>query len=183
MADTYKDIPGAMCDFEKFYHKIAKELPDNCRVVEVGVADGRSSIYLAETLHSMGKKFELVMVDNCDYGKDEQVNTIVKNIINSGLGKSIRFIQAGSLDASCKFPDNWAHFVFIDASHMYEETKADIRLWSRKVMWNHTLAGHDYNADEVNKAVNEVIPLDLLQVHDTEKNYGVWSMVKTRDLC
>jgi cephalosporin hydroxylase len=179
MRETYKDIPGSMCDFHDFYRRIAQELPNDCRIIEVGVADGHSAIYLAETLANMGKKFKLVMIDSLDYGRAEQANTIMRNIVKSGLAEHIEFLQCSSLDASCKFPDNWAHFVFLDSSHTYEQTKAEIRLWYRKVMHNHTLAGHDMNMEaghEVYKAVTEVIPFYF--ANQTAKGLGVWYIKK-----
>lgn len=179
---TYEQIPGTMCDFRNYYRMIAESLPSPCRVIEVGCADGHSAIFLAETLHRMGKHFEMVMVENMDYGKDEQQNTLLVNIVKSGLADKIRLITLDSLVASCKFPDHWAHFIFIDASHKYEQTKADIRLWYRKVEHGFYLAGHDYNADEVNHAVREVIPADRIEVHETDNKWGVWA-VKRTDEC
>jgi cephalosporin hydroxylase len=179
---SYKEIPGTMCDFHDYYRKIAESLPSPCRVIEVGCADGHSAIYLAELLRDMNKKFELVMVENMDYGKQEQQNTLLVNIIKSGMADRIRLIALDSLQASCKFPDHWAQFIFIDASHKYEETKADIRLWYRKVMHGCYLAGHDFNAEEVNRAVKEVIPAPRLEVHTTAKELGVWA-IKREDIC
>lgn len=171
---TYKEIPGDMCDFREYYRQVAEQLPSPCRVIEVGVADGHSAIFLAETLQSMGKKFQLVMVENMDYGKEEQQNTLLVNIIKSGLADHIRLVSLDSLIASCKFPDQWADFVFIDASHKYEQTKADIRLWFRKVRVGGILAGHDYHMDEVNQAVKEVIP--DAEVINTANGLGVWQI-------
>lgn len=171
---TYKEIPGDMCDFRDYYFNVASRLPSPCRVIEVGVADGHSAIFLAETLQSMGKKFQLVMVENMDYGKDEQQNALLTNIVKSGLTDKIRLLALDSLIASCKFPDQWADFVFIDASHKYEQTKADIRLWFRKVRAGGILAGHDYHMDEVNQAVKEVIP--DAEVFETSKGLGVWQI-------
>lgn len=179
---TAFDIPSDMCDFHAYYEQVAQSLPNPCRVIEVGCADGHSAIFLAETLHKLGKKFQLVMVENMDYGKEEQQNTLLVNIIKSGLADSIRLISLDSLNASCKFPDHWAHFIFIDASHKYEPTKADIRLWYRKVIHDGYLAGHDYNMDEVGTAVREVIPSNRLEVIKTEKDLGVWA-VKRTDEC
>lgn len=185
--EYHNEIPGDMCDFKNFYRSVAEKLPDGCRVVEVGVADGHSAIFLAETLANMGKSFHLYMIDSLSYGGSEQANTIINNIIKSGLGESITFIQASSLDASCKWPDNWAHFVFLDSSHTYEQTKAEIRQWYRKVMFGHILAGHDYNVDagkQVYDAVNEVLYGVKFQSHETDKGLGVWSIKKeTEGLC
>jgi cephalosporin hydroxylase len=188
MRETYKNIPGDMCDFHKYYERIANWLPNDCRIVEVGVADGHSAIYLAEILADMNKKFHLYMVESMAYGGTDQANTIIQNIVNSGLGSKITLLQMSSLDASCKWPDNWAHFVFLDSSHTFEQTKAEVRQWYRKVMHGHILAGHDYNQEEgkqVYDAVNEVIGDNkLFKAHETEKNLGVWSIKKeTESLC
>jgi cephalosporin hydroxylase len=185
MRETYKSIPGDMCDFHDFYRSIAQKLPNGCRIVEVGVADGHSAIFLAETLADMGKRFELYMIDSLSYGGTEQANTIIRNIVKSGLGESITFLQMSSLDASCKWPDNWAHFVFLDSSHTYEQTKAEVRLWYRKVMHGHILSGHDFQGNaEVGSAVVEAIKMETLRIINTEKNLGVWSIKKeTESLC
>lgn len=179
MRETYKEISGTMCDFHDFYRSMAQKLPDGCRVVEVGVADGHSAIYLAELLADQNKRFELYMIDSLAYGGTEQANTIIRNIVKSGLGAHITFLQMSSLDASCKWPDNWAHFVFLDSSHTYEQTKAEIRLWYRKVMHGHWLAGHDMNLDDgkpVFEAVTEVLP--QYERENTEKGLGVWKIKK-----
>lgn len=185
MRETYKAIAGTMCDFHDYYKSMAERLPDRARIIEVGCADGHSVIYLAETMANMNKRFELVMVENMDYGKEEQQNTLIVNIMRSGLAEHIRLITLDSLNASCKFPDNWAQFCFIDASHKYEQTKADIRLWYRKVQHGFFLAGHDYNEDEgkeVFDAVNEVIG-DRKGIYQTAKNLGVWSVKKDENIC
>ena len=179
---THQDISATMCDFHGFYERIARTLPNPCRVIEVGCADGHSAMYMAELLRGMNKKFELVLVENMDYGREEQQNTLLINIFKCGFAENVRLIAMDSLVASCKFPDHWAHFIFIDASHKYEPTKADIRLWYRKVMHGYYLAGHDYNAEEVNMAVTEVIPEKRLEVFETEKELGVWA-VKRDDEC
>jgi cephalosporin hydroxylase len=86
-----------------------------------------------------------------------------------------------SLAASCKFNDHSLNFVFLDSSHKYEETKAEIRLWYRKLLDGSILAGHDYESPEnpgVRQAVDEVIPVEHLTVFSTDNNCGVWSVVK-----
>lgn len=184
-----------MFDFSGFYDRMAKELPDSCKIAEVGVADGASSLYLANKLFELGKRFKLYMIDNLDYGKSEQLNTIISNVVKNGLGESIEIMALDSLNASCKFNDNEFDLIFIDASHLYEYTKADIRLWYKKVKDLGILSGHDANAEDVSKAVEEVIPTTIkretlyhedgemqqefdpeqfLHIEDTDKNYGVW---------
>lgn len=173
-----------MCDFHDYYRMMAERLPNGCRIVEVGVADGHSAIFMAETLANIGKEFELHMVESMAYGGTGQANTIMRNIIRSGLGERITLHQMSSLDASCQWPDNWAHFVFLDSSHRYEQTKAEIRLWYRKVMFGHYLAGHDYNSEEgqeVKQAVDEALFGYAFDHHKTEKKLGVWAIKKDHE--
>lgn len=181
MSAYHLTMDSRMFDYQVFYRDIAIALPNNSNLVEVGVADGASAIYLAEKLLEMGKKFTLHLVDSLDYGGKEQLVTIMSHVCRAGLIDCVKVLPKGSLDASCHFPDQLLDFVFIDASHKYEPTKADIRLWWQKVKDGGTLAGHDYNPNdglEVKQAVDEVIPAKPLKIIMTEKCCGVWAVKK-----
>lgn len=179
--EYWKQIPGNMFDFKNYYNSIASKLPNRCRIVEVGVADGKSAIYLAEALLNQSKAFEMFMIDNCGYGGVDQRNEIMRNIQRAAISEYVNFFDMDSLSASCKFNDHSLNFVFIDSSHKYEETKAEIRLWYRKLLDGSILSGHDYFSEEntgVRMAVDEVIPVEHLTTHTTENSCGVWSVVK-----
>jgi len=178
-----------MFDFASFYYRIAQEMPDNCRVCEVGVANGDSALYLAKRLHSMGKDFKLYMVDDMSYGGYEQMKTIYQNIIKSGLGENIEVVPYASLEASKMFNDGYLDFIYVDSSHTYEQTKLEIVAWYPKCKDEWILAGHDYNAPEVKQAVDETIPTyfirtdiadrtfepeKVLHTEDTNNGWGLW---------
>lgn len=170
-----------MFDFKTFYSHQAATLPNGAVIAEVGVADGASALYLAQELKARKKEFKLYMIDNLDYGKNDQLQTIINNVVRSGVGESIEIMPIDSLNASCRFPDVHFDLVFIDASHKYEFTKADIRLWYRKVKEDGILAGHDFNNEEgaeVLMAVNDVIPAKALHLEGTDKGYGLWWVKK-----
>lgn len=179
MNNYYQTINGSMFDFEDFYSKIAESLPYECRVAEIGVADGKSLLCLAAKLEHY-KKYALVIgIDNCAYGHDSQRNEILKHINKSKL--DVDFLQMSSLDASCKFNDGYFDFVFLDSSHTYEQTKAEIRLWIHKIKDGGILAGHDYdlvNSEGVVYAVNELIREEDLQLQATKNECGVWWFTK-----
>lgn len=184
-----------MFDFADFYDRIAKGIPNNCVLCEVGVANGDSALSLARKLHELGKNFKLYMVDNMDYGQYIQMGTIYTNIIDSGLGKFIEVMPYDSLTASELFNDGYLDFCYIDSSHLYEETRDSIRAWYAKVKDGGILAGHDYDGHlEVRKAVDELIPTTItrepivhdsgdidefepeqfLMTEDTVNGYGLW---------
>jgi predicted O-methyltransferase YrrM len=182
-----------MFDFAAFYDRIAKELPNDCKVMEIGVANGDSALFLAQKLHDYGKKFKLYMVDSMDYGKYVQICTIYENIIKSGLGSNIEVVPFESLEASEKFNDGYFDFVYIDSSHEYHSTKKEIPAWYKKVKDEGILAGHDYNAPEVKQAVDETIPTyftrtdiegrifdpeKVLHTENTNNGWGLWWMRK-----
>lgn len=192
-------IDTTMFDFKGYYDMIAEWLPDNCRLAEIGVANGASSLYLAERLHSLGKKFTFYLIDNLDYGRENQLSELMDNIVATrvkinDVGNSIKFIPLSSLDASCKFNGESLNFIFLDSSHLYLQTKSEIRLWWDKVLNGGILAGHDYMAHaEVKQAVDEVIPVtftrpqlnetifeptEVLKIYKTDSNFGVWEAKK-----
>lgn len=193
-ADT---IDSRMFDFHAYYDRIASELPNDARIAEVGVANGASALYLAQRLHDLGKSFKLYMIDNLSYGSTSQLADIISNVQKSGLGEYIEIWPIDSLNASTKFNDNYLHFVFLDSSHTYPMTLAEIRLWQHKVSFGSVLAGHDYNQQEgteVLSAVDELIPRTILrppiegqqefeeepflEVVNTSKGLGVWAFTK-----
>ena len=182
-----------MFDFAAFYDRIAKELPNDCKVLECGVANGDSALFLAQKLHDYGKNFKLYMVDSMDYGKYIQICTIYENIIKSGLGANIEVVPFESLEAAEKFNDGYFDFVYIDSSHEYHSTKKEISAWYKKVKDEGILAGHDYNAPEVKQAVDETIPTyfirtdiadrtfepeKVLHTENTNNGWGLWWLRK-----
>ena len=172
-------IPNEMFDFPGYYDKIAEAMPNDCRIAEVGNADGASAIYLGEKLQELGKSFTLHMIDDCSYGGYEQRNTLIRNIVGSGLGGKLMFMELDSLNASLKFPDGYFHFIFLDSGHTLDLTRSEIRLWVHKLLDDWYLAGHDYKTHAgVKSAVDEIIPANRIVSIDTDKGYGIWQYKK-----
>jgi len=182
-----------MFDFSDFYSRIANQLPNNCKVAEIGVADGHSSLFLAKELHKLGKSFKLYMIDNMDYGQYEQMKTIYTNIIKSGLGEFIEVIPYDSVTASNMFNDGYFHFLYLDSSHEYQETKDSLLAWYPKLLDNAIFAGHDFYCSDVNKAVKEVVPNIIVRndiegrvfepeqflfEENTNNGYGIFYFIK-----
>ena len=178
-----------MFDFQHFYQRIAKELPNNARLAEVGIANGDSVIYLAQELKNLGKDFKIYAIDNMGYGGFFQMKTIYENIIKSGLGDYIEVMPYPSLECAKMFNDGFLDFVYIDSSHTYKETKQEVIEWYNKVKDEGILSGHDFNADEVNRAVSQIVPKifvrsdiadrefeaeKVLHSEETTNGWGLW---------
>lgn len=176
------DAGSNMFDFAEQYERFANELPNGCRIAEVGVSNGKSALFLASKLTELNKTYELDMIDNLDYGKEVQMKEILKNILNSGL-PNINFIAKDSLNACAAYPDELFDLIFLDSSHEYGQTKCEIRCWIHKIKEGGIISGHDANyEDGVGKAIREVVPEDILHIENTEHNWGMWWFRKTENV-
>jgi predicted O-methyltransferase YrrM len=136
---------------------------DGSHFVEVGTWLGKSAAYLAVEIINSNKKIKFDCVDlweNNEEYKDMQVvrenkfyETFLKNI--DPIKEYINPIKLSSLEAAKLYDDNSLDFIFIDASHIYENVKNDIEAWYPKLKSGGVLAGHDYACSDVEKAVRE----------------------------
>ena len=131
--EHWRTLDQRMFDFHEFYQRTARDMPDGAVIAEVGVAEGASAIFLAESLLNYRKSFTFHFIDSLDYGHEEQLRTLMKNVGAAGLGGLVEIIPRSSADAAARAPDYHYDFVFIDDSHETEQTKADITLWYQKV--------------------------------------------------
>jgi len=195
MREFHKQIDKRMFDFQGFYWDMANWMPNEAVIAEVGCAEGASTVYLAETLLNLGKTFTFYAIDNLAYGREDQLRVLMKNLGQANLAHLVEIVPVSSVEGACRFPDFHFDFVFIDASHKIEWTKADIFLWYQKLKHNGILAGHDYNTREgweVKMAVDAIIPKSIpdhtdpsggakvktIEIIPTEKSHNVWKVKK-----
>jgi predicted O-methyltransferase YrrM len=179
--------------FPTLYQQIASLYPEGSHFVEIGVWKGRSAVFMAVEIENSKKHilfdcvdtwegsdehldpkssfYEPNLIDNKDWLYQHFLENInpVKHIINP--------IRKPSLEAAKQYKDNSLDFVFIDASHDYENVMKDIEAWYPKVK-NGTgvLAGHDYSwGPEVKKAVDEFFGKINLPIQEYE---GCWVVNK-----
>jgi hypothetical protein len=116
-----------------------------------------------------------------DYGGYLQMKTIYQNIIKSGLGEFIEVVPFASLEAVKLFNDGYLDFCFIDSSHTYDDTKKEIKAWYPKVKDESILAGHDYNASDVRKAVDEIVPKAFVRDDVNEQSFNPEIVLHSED--
>lgn len=68
---------------------------------------------------------------------------------------NIKKVKLDSTEASKLYPDDYFDLIYIDAAHDYKSIYNDIKNWLPKIKNGGIISGHDYNLDDVKKAVNE----------------------------
>lgn len=156
-------------DFKSVYDLAFNELArDGAIFVEVGAFLGESTFYMAEKIKKSGKKVKFYVIDvwDADFltSAEERdliqgkyfFTTFIENLLP--LMEFIYPIRLPSLVAANIFGNGVIDFVFIDASHQYEDVKSDIEAWMPKVRNQEKgiIAGHDIDFIGVRKAVSEI---------------------------
>lgn len=124
---------------------------------------GKSISFLAvEAINSDGRQ-RIVAVDKWEdheavtsgetFRGEETYRRYLRHI--EPVADRVETLRMNSLDAAEQFADGSCDFVFIDASHEYEDVLDDLRAWYPKVKAGGLFAGHDYHWPGVSRAVNE----------------------------
>lgn len=166
--------------FSTFYSDMVKRFPSGSKFVEVGSWKGRSSAFLAVEIANSDKKIEFTCVDIWKggagdlYYAPENIYEIFKNNMKP-VENYYKDLRMTSVEAAKLFEDKSLDFVFIDASHQYEDVKNDILAWKPKMKNGGILAGHDYTSywTGVVQAVNEILPnnfytIESCWIHDVK---------------
>ena len=180
----YRSIEGWF-NYEDLYSEIASKAKDGWQGVEVGCWLGRSAAFLAVELANTGKQVDFYCVDTWA-GSEEHLNEssgcydprikekdwLYNQFLENMKPLEGHFIakRKPSLEAARDFEDNSLDFVFIDASHDYDNVMADLEAWYPKMKkcecCGHSesiLTGHDFPFDGVAKAVMDFCFKNKLQ--------------------
>jgi SAM-dependent methyltransferase len=175
MEHFYNNIGEDWFSYPQLYKRIVDNSQDEAHIVEVGSWKGRSAAFMAVEIINSNKNIKFDCVDTWkgsiehttyDVTTEEKLYDVFLSNIEP-VKHTINPIRMTSIDASKLYEDDSLDFVFIDASHEYEDVKADILAWLPKVKIGGILAGHDYDTFEgVNRAVNEIFNINDLELSD-----------------
>lgn len=166
-AFSFKDLYSSMVDY---FGKKTIDSDSKIKFIEIGAYQGKSACYMAVEIINSGKNIEFDVVDHWDdelclefhhmksesnieendllYKKYLENIEPVKHVINS--------VRMKSVEASKLYEDDTFDFIFLDASHFYEDVKDDLNAWFPKLKKGGIFAGHDYLEDcGVGPAVRE----------------------------
>lgn len=165
MEHFYNDIQGWF-SYHNLYKKMVSEAKDGFHFVEVGTWLGCSAVYMAVEIINSNKNIRFDCVDTWE-GSAEHASTpeVINKTLYSDFLKNIEPvkhvinpIKMASTLASKLYKDDSLDFVFIDASHDYENVKKDAYAWLAKVKPGGILSGHDYGLwGEVTRAINDFV--------------------------
>ena len=159
-------------DFEDVYIFAVTVAPEIAHFVEVGAFLGKSTSFMAVEIANSKKDIRFDVVDTWQGSIEHQSGALHERpeVSDGTLYEQFRRnmkavahlhnpIQASSLEAVKRYKDASLDFVFLDASHTYEDVKADIQAWKPKVKQGGYLGGHDFQTEfpGVVKAVTEEI--------------------------
>ena len=152
---TSSDIPGWF-DFRDTYDILARQIPENGLIVEVGSWKGKSAIYLRDTLTDLGKSMANVLcvdtfVGDAATGHSDVYSAFCENT----QGRDIEHIRGESISVAKQFSDAAVDAIFLDAAHDHASVMADIAAWKPKLKPGGFFAGHDIDSPEVKQALAE----------------------------
>ena len=158
MEHFYQNIGEDWFTYPNLYQSVIQKFGDGSHFVEVGSWRGRSAAFMGVEIINSGYDITFDCIDTWE-GSIEHKNLDLSNLYNEFLDnikpiiKVINPIKTTSLEASKLYADNSLDFIFIDASHQYQDVLDDINAWLPKIKEGGILAGHDFGFGDVNKAV------------------------------
>lgn len=163
MEHFYENIGENWFNYGDLYKLMIDKYGDNSHFVEVGSWLGRSSCFMGVEIHNSNYNIKFDCVDtwkgSIEHKSSDEIiyGTLYRDFLKNiePVKHIINPIRTTSIEASKTYDDNTLDFVFIDASHEYNDVLDDISHWLPKVKIGGCLAGHDYDYYKVNKAVKD----------------------------
>lgn len=146
-----------------------------CKLLEIGVHEGRSTIWLAKNIAT----HEESKIDCIDVKLNSNFWPNVKEV---GVEKKISFYQMWSHDALRKLPNDSYDFVYIDGSHAQTAVLEDAVLSFRLLKKGGIIAFDDYQWDDPQlnqggtpkKAIDAFLDVYKRKLSILETGYQVW---------
>ena len=159
--------------FREIYNKIAYDAKSGDTIVELGVWQGKSIIYLAQKLKEYDKRgIKLFGIDSFLGGNDapQVYHRLMKgldrplrevcedNIARFGVSDIVTIIESDSEHAASMFNDSSVDFLFIDTEHTAERLRIELDAWLPKMRRPCWIAGDDYFHNDMAQALFEKLP-------------------------
>ena len=140
--------------------KLAELLPGDAVVIEIGSYLGES----AEIFLKTGRVRRIYCIDPYKSGYDASdiTSTMEMDEVKAGFyermkpyGQAVVPMHMTSGRAVKFFESGCADMVYVDGCHLFEAVKSDIETYRPKVKAGGMIAGHDFDQEQVARAVRE----------------------------
>ena len=137
---------------------------DSSKCVEIGSWKGRSAAYTCEQIINSKKKITIDCIDTWEGSIEHKEFPNLNRLYDIFIRNMKPFenyytpIRMPSMEAVKLYENESVDFIFIDASHEYEDVKDDINHWFPKLKRGCIISGDDYHNKYfagVTKAVDE----------------------------
>ncbi len=146
-----------------FLTEAAKYLPANPVCAELGVLRGEFSVSILNILkpkvlhlidpwklsNDKNGKGGYGFLKNTAYASSADYKHVAKQFANEIAKGQIVINRNFSYDAVTSFPNNYFDFIYIDACHLYDAVKADLRDYLPKLKPTGLMCGHDYFTSDI----------------------------------
>ena len=157
---NWKEVDGWFDEEnESFFYDCVKKLSNPKVFYEVGSWKGRSTCCMGQILKSLNMDAKIYAVDTfCGSGEQIHINEISRlnsqnlslidvfntNIKECEVDNIITAIPLASEDASKKVENESIDFLYLDASHDYNNVTNDLNCWLPKMKNGSIISGDDY---------------------------------------
>jgi predicted O-methyltransferase YrrM len=137
--------PGWLKEHEgRLLFCLAANLPQPDAVVEIGSAEGKSTIWLASGLKASGRGGRVFAVDPHEayLGRSNTQEEFERNMRAAGVSEFVVGIGERSEEAA----KGWGaplKLIFIDGDHSYDAVRRDFELWEKHLVPGGVVAFHD----------------------------------------
>ncbi|MGH8047919.1 MAG: class I SAM-dependent methyltransferase, partial [Chthoniobacterales bacterium] len=157
-------------DHYAIYEELCQTLPNEARMVELGVKSGKSLAYFAEYARHIGKTFKIYGADpfkerraDADNPESYRLADTLRDLELRDLHHDVELIQASTADAALHFADNSVDFVWLDAAPTLAEMMKNLVAWWPKIKPGGTLGGRDLPLYHVPEALH-MLKLPYVQI-------------------
>jgi len=170
-------------EFVGFYGQMVEQAKEGDCFVEIGIWKGRSTIAMAEFIRESGKRINFVAVDHFlgseEHQKDmptlDLYSDFSRHVELSNTGNYITLALGHSVEVAKSLLTETVNFIYLDASHDYDNVKADLNAWYPKLVSGGVFAGHDWGGywPGVTKAVTEFAEQNSLIIIDQGSTWRI----------
>jgi predicted O-methyltransferase YrrM len=170
LSNLLETVDGWLTKREAYYlFLLAKTLPADGEIVEIGSYVGKSTIALAKGIASSGRSQVVWAIDphegviSLTQQQKATYQTFLKNIKKAGIDELVSPLVMTSQQASKRWK-KYIKLLFIDGLHDYQNVQSDIAYWSPYVVRGGVIAFHDGFCGQ--RGVEQAIVKHIFSRHD-----------------